>query len=642
MKSASPASRKLEICDRFGLEQQLHPIACPEPPKKAAPHVRRPEEAAQVGDKVRGPKVQVRAAEVLDALHALELAEASEPTLRASLSRQPFPKGKDAQLAWAIAHADHIQSLSDPLWLTAKNDAAPAMVAYVRGVLAARKMGVVLTADLEAQIRTEQLAVYKEIATKPGLFDTLESAPFPAEAGPRVRWAIGVLVSSWDPSNHPAVKASPIARAFVDLVAGVLAKHTNNESEVLVRSARHTITVDGDTRVYALHTPPGPRPPSGWPTVVFFHGSYGGYAPEQSPDYQALTAVADAQGYQVVFPVGTPQDRADLIRTGRGMLNWDPVGAGPGQKNDRFVMSLLASLKKSGQLDGDRTFIAGHSQGGFYVSNLIASYPSAFAGAAIFGAGAGSVASRSNFGVLSRKTPLFMRTGENDIHLPMAESLAMKLDHEGYGHALFFEKTPQRAHEILEEDYQAMFAHFQGMKSPFHSELGSLDGNKAEVEPGSQAFLPSISLVDPPAILKADAKALATMKALANTPLCDLDGDPGRLSSNEWRIALYYLDTFPEEMRGAIADLRRYFVVVPPPEDARFDLAKLPEPVTSDPAAMTALAYIRRTSALDLDGYPAIVSERELSAAERYKKQLPWDIQRGLDALRKYAPKSAV
>ena len=62
----------------------------------------------------------------------------------------------------------------------------------------------------------------------------------------------------------------------------------------------------------------------------------------------------------------------------------------------------------------------------------------------------------------------------------------------------------------------------------------------------------------------------------------------------------------------------------------------------NSPAAMTALAYIRRTSALDLDGYPAIVSERELSAAERYKKQLPWDIQRGLDALRKYAPKSAV
>ena len=66
-----------------------------------------------------------------------------------------------------------------------------------------------------------------------------------------------------------------------------------------VLSARRTLVVGGDTRVYALHTPPGPKPAAGWPTVLFFHGSYGGYAPEQTDTYQTLNPIADQRGFQV-------------------------------------------------------------------------------------------------------------------------------------------------------------------------------------------------------------------------------------------------------------------------------------------------------------------------------------------------------
>ncbi len=606
------------------------------PSRPARPRMRGPESPAAVGDRVRGPRIGLSPSDVIQGSRALDLRAQADPELLARIRRAPFPAKKADQLEWALAYAPHVDRLRDPLWTQAGDDAAPALVAYVRGVLAGRRAGIALGADLDGAVAQAQLHLYQRIGEDPEVFVGLETAPYPATAAraAKLEWAIGVLVSSWDPAAHPVVKKDPEARAMIDLAAGVLAKRANDETEVEVRSARRTLTVDGDTRVYAVHTPPGPRPEGGWPTVMFFHGSYGGYAPEQSPDYQATNALADAHGYQVVYPVGTPQDRADLLRTGRGMLNWDPVGAGPGGSNDRFVHALL------GQVDADptRVFAAGHSQGGFYVSNLIASYPRTFAGAAILGAGAGSVASMTNHGALSRKTPVYLRTGEQDIHRPATEALAHTLDAAGWGTALRVATPPLRGHEVLGEDLSAMLAFFAEQPALVDGDAGTLDGTQSEIPPGALPFLPSIDLASPPAALAADGPALATMQMLATHPLIDTDGDSERLTSDEWRLALYYLDSFGEEERGAIADLRKYFVVTPPPADLLFDVARLPPAIKGDAQAMAAIRYLGRTPALDLDGYPCVVSERELAAAEKYAAQLPAEVRAGVEKLRANAP----
>lgn len=618
------------------------PVVPGKPPAAPAQAARRrsravgPEAPAEVGDRVRGPRIGLSAAEVLEASRELSLRAAADPALLPRLRRAPFPDDRAAQLDWALAYAPHVERLRDPLWTVAGDDAASALVSYVRGVLAARRAGVVVTAELDAQVAQAQLALYQHIAEDPAIYGQLDTAPYPGAAADgdglaaKLEWAIGVLVASWDPAAHPVVKSNAEARAMIDLAAGVLAKRANDETEVVVRSARRTLTVDGDTRVYAVHTPPGPRPPEGWPTVLFFHGSYGGYAPEQSADYQALNAHADAHGYQIVYPVGSPQDRADLLRTGRGMLNWDPVGAGPGGVNDRFVHALLKAV----DVDPTRVFAAGHSQGGFYVSNLIASYPRTFAGAAILGAGAGSVAAMTNHGALSRKTPVYLRTGEQDIHRPMADDLANTLDAAGWGAALRVESPPLRGHEVLSEDLAATLAYFDAQMPLTDGDAGKLDGSTAEIPPGTLPFLPSIDLVDPPASLLADPAALATMKLLASHPLIDLDGTGERLTADGWRLALYYLDSFPEEQRAAIAALRAHFVVTPPPADLVLDLAALPPALEGSAEVQAALRYLARTPALDLDGYPCVVSERELAAAEKYAAQLPAEVRAGVLAIR--------
>jgi polyhydroxybutyrate depolymerase len=628
------------------------PVVAGKPPAAQATRRRSravgPEALAEVGDRVRGPRIGLSAAEVIDASRELSLRAAADPSLLSRLRRAPFPDDdRAAQLDWALAYAPHVERLRDPLWTVAGDDAASALVSYVRGVLAARRAGVVVTAELDAQVAQAQLALYQHIAEDPAIYGQLDTAPYPAGAADgasgglaaKLEWAIGVLVASWDPAAHPVVKSNAEARAMIDLAAGVLTKRANDETEVVVRSARRTLEVDGDTRVYAVHTPPGPRPAEGWPTVLFFHGSYGGYAPEQSADYQALNAHADAHGYQIVYPVGSPQDRADLLRTGRGMLNWDPVGAGPGGVNDRFVHALLKAV----DVDPTRVFAAGHSQGGFYVSNLIASYPRTFAGAAILGAGAGSVAAMTNHGALSRKTPVYLRTGEQDIHRPMADDLANKLDAAGWGAALRVESPPLRGHEVLSEDLAATLAFFDAQIPLTDSDAGKIDGSTSEIPPGVLPFLPSIDLVDPPASLEADPVALATMKLLASHPLIDVDGTGERLTADGWRLALYYLDSFPEEQRAAIAALRTHFVVTPPPADLVLDLAALPPALEGSAEVQAALRYFARTPALDLDGYPSVVSERELAAAEKYAAQLPAEVRAGVLAIREHvgAPAAA-
>lgn len=610
-------------------------VAASQPSLQKAPAVRGPEEAASPGDVVRGPKIEAGPGDVLKAFADLERRVKQKPDLLEQLRAKPFPvKGKAAQLDWALAYAPLADRTSDPLWSVATNDASPALVAYVHGVVAARRAGLAVDAKLEKRIEDAQLALYQRIAQDPSIYQKLEVMPFPVTEREQLIWAVGILLASWDPDQHPVVMTNPKAQALVSLAAGVLAKKANNDTEIIVRSERRTMTVDGDTRVYAVHTPPGPRPAGGWPAVVFFHGSYGGYAPEQSPDYQALNAIADQQGFQVVYPVGSPQDRADLIKTGRGMLNWDPVGAGPGGANDRFVHELLSSLIEKGEIDRTRVFVSGHSQGGFYVSNLIATYPNAFAGAAIFGAGAGSIASRASFGALPRKTPLFLHAGTADIHLPMANDLALALQAGGYGKLLKFVRPADRGHELLPGDFQKMFSWFSEHEPLEASELGTLDG-KTGITPEQPVYRASIDLVNPPEELAADPIALQVMHAIAEHPFFDLDGDASKLSADEWRLAAYRLEGWPASMQQAITDLRRWFVLAPPPPDALLDLEALPAKVVKNASAVAALQHIARTPALDFDGYPHIVSERELAEAEKYAMQLPEKVRAGLIELRK-------
>ena len=600
--------------------------------------VRKPEDAAKVGDVVKGPAVTFTMPEVLLAQKALDKKLAANPALKIQLAAAPYPSTKARQLEWALAHEAAENHLEDPVWTRGSNDNSAATVAFVHGVCAAAKAGIAVTNKTESDVTAAQAAAMLRLQGDPGLVQKLETLPFPATLPEQLQWA-ALAQFAWDPLLLPQVKNNPQARALVALVGGVMAKGNNNTLETPVLSARKTFTLDGDTRVFGIHTPPGARPPNGWPTVVFFHGSYGGFAPEQTPEYQAMNALADKHGFQILYPVGTPQDRAD-VHSGRGMLNWDPVGAGPGGSNDRFVMQLLDKMIASGDVDKTRTFASGHSQGGFYVSDLISSYADAFAGATIFGAGAGSIAANVDPNTLERKTPTLLHVGQDDIHLQVGTQLRDQLQAGGFGSALTWESQSGRGHEVVPEDYDRMFRFFKEQPPLKTSTLGTLDGSKSSgvTAGGGQqnVFRDALDLAHPFPELAADRAALNTLRLLSTNPYLNLDNDPSRFTLGEWQTALFYLHTWPEPMQQSIASLRRYFVTAPPPTGVVLDVARLPTPLLQDPQALAAINAISYSPAFDLDGYPGIVSLREYQAAVAHAAELSPDVQAGLGKLQPY------
>lgn len=442
---AQPRSTPRLVPARAPLDTFVRPTG-----RSIVARVRGPEDAALPGDIVRSPLIPFAPEQVLSTYDQLLRREQQVPGTLAAIEAQPFPAVPADQLTWALARARYMPSWPAKDWNVATNDGRSELVAYVRGLAWGRSVGLpadsALEADAEAALAFVGGLDYRRI-------EAIAAGPMPQDRQGMLQWGAAHALATWNAFNTTQTFEE---RAVYLFVAGVRAKAFARDRSTAIVSERRTIDVDGDTRVYAIHTPPGPMPVGGWPTILMFHGSYGGNAPEQEHSYQQLNAIADARGYRVIYPVGLPQDRADTT-TGQGMLNWDPVGAGAGEANDNFVVKLIDELTKDGVLDPKRVVAAGHSQGGFYVSGLVASHPDLFRAAAIFGAGAGSVAGNTDFSQLGRRTPLLLRVGENDIHVQMADALAAKLGKEGYG-ALTYDRPTGRGHEVLDVDYERFFS----------------------------------------------------------------------------------------------------------------------------------------------------------------------------------------
>lgn len=595
---------------------------------RAAPKHIGPEAPGKPGDIVQAPRVSASAGEVLAAKAKLDAKIARDPAALAKLRTAPFPRSASAQLEWALARPS-LPNLQNPVWTLATNDSRAALVAFAQGVVSAASAGIPVDDSLEAK------ALNAGAGLGIGEIQTLQASPFP-EGAPletQLKWALA-MTYAWDWTSNPAVTGNPRAQALVSLLNGVMAKSTTTTPTVLA-SERKTLTVDGDTRVFAIHTPPGKPPANGWPTVMFFHGSFGGYAPEQNEEYQALNAIADARGFQVVYPVGLPQDRADA-QTGRGMLNWDPVGAGPGGANDRFVHALIAKLtgdKGAAHADQSRIFAAGHSQGGFYTSDLVAAYPDVFAGATILGAGLGSIADGADLTKATRQTPTLLRVGTDDLHIGVGERLASRFS--AFGDAFRFDRMPARGHEVLGEDLNAMLEFFAAQPSFTGSKAGKLDGKTGAAQPRPAVFRDALNLGALPPELRAQPNLVRALQALATNQYLSVDANAQTFTLAEWRLAQQYATTFPPAMQQSIEALRAFFVVAPPPANA-MDLSHVPPELLASANATAALQALYQSPVLDLDGYPGFLSAEEVAASYDFKASFGPEVQQGIDQLRDY------
>ena len=123
-------------------------------------------------------------------------------------------------------------------------------------------------------------------------------------------------------------------------------------------------------RTYTLHLPPAARSDAAIPLVIAFHG--GGGNAKSFQQYAGLDAVADREGFAVVYPDGTGHP----LLPGR-LLTWN-AGRCCGWAQDNkiddvgFALRVVESVAQLARLDRSRIYATGHSNGAMMSYRLAA------------------------------------------------------------------------------------------------------------------------------------------------------------------------------------------------------------------------------------------------------------------------------
>ena len=118
------------------------------------------------------------------------------------------------------------------------------------------------------------------------------------------------------------------------------------------------VSVNSEERRYLVHVPAESGEGDSRPVILCFHG--GGSNPEQMMGYCGLNEKADEEGFLVVYPEGS--GRLEAVRT------WNAgncCGYAQRRKVDdvAFVRALLDDLQERADIDADRVFATGISNG---------------------------------------------------------------------------------------------------------------------------------------------------------------------------------------------------------------------------------------------------------------------------------------
>ena len=129
-----------------------------------------------------------------------------------------------------------------------------------------------------------------------------------------------------------------------------------------------SLTVDGLTRAYIAHVPPRVSEGRPLPLVLAFHGGGGNASGFKA--YAGLDALADREGFVVVYPDGSG-------RLGRRLLTWNAGGccgyAASQNVNDvAFTLAVVRDVARNVSIDPARVYATGHSNGAMMAYRLAA------------------------------------------------------------------------------------------------------------------------------------------------------------------------------------------------------------------------------------------------------------------------------
>ena len=130
-----------------------------------------------------------------------------------------------------------------------------------------------------------------------------------------------------------------------------------------------TLVHDGLTRMYRVHVPPGYSASKPAPMVLSFHGGGGNMDIQADDKYYGLISKSNETGYILVFPNGYSPFRSGKFAS----WNAGDCCAGARDKNIDdvgFVRAMLTNLRSQLNIDPDRIYANGMSNGALFSYRL--------------------------------------------------------------------------------------------------------------------------------------------------------------------------------------------------------------------------------------------------------------------------------
>lgn len=226
-----------------------------------------------------------------------------------------------------------------------------------------------------------------------------------------------------------------------------------------------SVQIAGRTVTYQV--PLGAPPATGWPSVIYYQGSF----VPGSAAFEAAMSASFGQ-YALTVTVQTLLDRGYAViapdTLGGGMQFWETnippyATAWSGSPDDDFVQQLLAAMGSGtfGPLDAGRRYAMGISSGGFMTSRMAVSYAGTFRALAIASA---SYATCSNTCVVpslpADHPPTLFLHGANDTVVPPTAMYPYRDALTSAGRDVQSIIDPSAGHEWLTEAETAVPAWF--------------------------------------------------------------------------------------------------------------------------------------------------------------------------------------
>lgn len=182
------------------------------------------------------------------------------------------------------------------------------------------------------------------------------------------------------------------------------------------------------------------------PAMIAFHGS--GDSPESFAAYSRLDELADEHGFLLAYP------RATTGMWGTVGVDFDQLDAHP---DIQFFDALLEELRKSFQLDPQRIYVVGMSNGATFSQLLLAARSKQIAALA-----AHSGANFHDSPVPERMRPLLLIVGREDGAFPAMQRQAEQYAAEG--HDVDFVSIPDWGHRWSTRHNAVMWEFLSGQK----------------------------------------------------------------------------------------------------------------------------------------------------------------------------------